>query len=500
MEPLFDITEPNASALIESLRGFGYTVQTAIADLIDNCITAEANNIWVDFVWNGQDSYVTIRDDGIGMSENELVNAMRPGSQSPLQQRSASDLGRFGLGLKTASFSQCRRLVVRSRKEKLNQSTRCWDLDYILQTGQWRLLRSISSETEKRLSTFTDTICGTIVLWEILDRIVGEGGEVGGKAHSRFLQIIADVEQHIGITFHRFISQPRRLQIFINGRQIDPWDPFLSQEPSTQQLGEETLLFRGETIVVRPFILPHHSKISQETHKAAAGLKGWNAHQGFYIYRNKRLLIAGDWLGLPILKEEHYKLARIQVDIPNSIDSYWQIDVRKSKASPPPSLKDDFKRIAAMTRDRAVRIYRFRGKVLAQSKSVGLIFPWHRTVKHGKIFYKINQAHPLANELLKLPQPFLKMFRSFIHLIEETVPVPLIAIDHTEQAQHQSRPFELTPPSEIRAILQNVYLALRREGIGDKAARERILNMEPFQHYPELVASLEIEAIMEDNQ
>jgi len=476
MEPIYDIAEPHAGALIESLRGFGYTIQTAIADLIDNSITAGSNNIWLDFIWNSQNSFVRIRDDGTGMTEKELINAMRPGSQNPLQSRARSDLGRFGLGLKTASFSQCRRLTVRSRKKSAPIVTRCWDLDYVAQTGQWRLLQSISPETEERLPPLTDIDHGTIVLWELMDRVVGEGRATDNKAQGRFLQIIADVEQHIRVVFHRFLDRPRRLRIYLNERLIEPWDPFLSQEPATQQLGEEVLSFEGEDIVVRPFVLPHHSKITQGVHKEAAGPKGWNAHQGFYVYRNERLLIAGDWLGLPFVKEEHYKLARIQVDIPNSMDHHWHIDVRKSKAQPPSVLREDFKRIATLTRERAASVYRYRGKVLAHSKSNGLIFPWHRILKHGKIFYKVNLSYPLVGELLKLPQPFLGVFRSFIHLIEETVPIPLIAIDHAERAEQQSMPFEQTSPSEIYTVLLDVYRALRQEGLSDIAARERLLN------------------------
>src|SRR4051812_18044856 len=139
----YDLAEPFAPAMIESLRAFGYNLPTAIADLLDNSITAGARNIWLNFFWDGAESYLTICDDGQGMTRKELFDAMRPGSRNPLEVRGQGDLGRFGLGLKTASFSQCRRLTVKSKVEGGRASTRCWDLDYVNQTNEWRLLRAI---------------------------------------------------------------------------------------------------------------------------------------------------------------------------------------------------------------------------------------------------------------------------------------------------------------------------------------------------------------------
>src|SRR5579872_5411751 len=126
-KPDFDIVAPDASAMIESLRAFGYDLPTAIADLIDNSISAGAKNVWLNFRWNGPDSFISVADDGCGMSRTTLINAMRAGSRSPLDPRTPADLGRFGLGLKTASFSQCRRLTVASKEKKNSTCIRRWD-------------------------------------------------------------------------------------------------------------------------------------------------------------------------------------------------------------------------------------------------------------------------------------------------------------------------------------------------------------------------------------
>ncbi len=230
-------------------------------------------------------------------------------------------------------------------------------------------------------------------------------------------------------------------------------------------------------------MLPHHSKIDQQTHISAAGLNGWNAQQGFYIYRNERLLVAGDWLGFGFQKEEHYKLARIQVDLPNSMDSDWNIDVKKSRARPPSSLREDLKRIARLTRQKAADIYRHRGKAIARQSSENYVFPWIRKVKQGKVFYSINPEHPLVIEALKCPKEYNKVIGALLRLLEETVPVQQIWLDSAERSEQQSQPFEGVPAKEIKDVILQVYCALVKGGLTPAAARRRLITMEPFQHF-----------------
>ena len=486
----YDIAEPHAAAMIEALRAFGYNIQTAIADLIDNSISAGAKNVSLTFFWDGSESYVSIRDDGKGMTEVELIDAMRPGSRNPLEEREPDDLGRFGLGLKTASFSQCRRLTVRSRAVSHESGTRCWDLDYVNHTGEWRLLRSAARGSEARLAELDKMEAGTVVLWECMDRIVGGAKTDDRKAHHRFLEMVEDVEKHLAMVFHRFLERPHQLKIWINGLLIEPWNPFLSQEKATQFLPEENLYIGSDKVVVQPYVLPHHSKVDQQTYEKAAGANGWNAHQGFYIYRNERMLVAGDWLGLGLKRDEHCKLARIQVDLPNSMDSDWSIDVKKSRASPPSSLRADLKRIARLTRGKATDIYRHRGKVIARQSSENYIFPWLKKVKHGKVSYSINQEHPLVKEVLSVSKEHPKVIRALLRLIEETVPVQQIWLDSAEKADQHNQPFEGVPSKEVREVMMQVYKALIKNGLSSTDARRRLITMEPFQQFKELIASL----------
>jgi len=495
----YEIVAPEPGALIESLRAFGYTPQTAIADLIDNSITAGARNIWVYFTWNGDGSYITIRDDGTGMTSEELVAAMRAGSQNPLTRRNRKDLGRFGLGLKTASFSQCRILTVSSKVSGSPITTRRWDLDYVGKVSEWRLLYGTASGSEQRISELEDQKSGTLVLWECMDRIVGNDRVDDQKAERRFLKNISNVEQHLSMVFHRFIEDPKGITIYINGHKIDSWDPFLSNESTTQQLQEERLPLHGDVVRVRPYILPHHSRLSSTAYDCGGGPRGWNAQQGFYVYRNRRLLLAGDWLGLGIKKEEHYKLARIAIDLPNSMDQEWDIDVRKSRARPPGILQEDLRRIARITRERAVDVYRHRGKVLSRKTSVNDIFVWNRELKGGRVKFRINREYALIADLLQISsQEDRTRVEALLRLIEETIPVPLITLENSEHPDTQFVPFEDVASSEMLGILKEVYISLRRRGMSPTKAKERLIALEPFQEFKELIMSLNDDETMGD--
>lgn len=490
-ESIYDIAQPHASAMIESLRAFGYNLQTAIADLIDNSITAKASNVWLNFCWYGANSYISIRDDGHGMTEAQLIYAMRPGSQSPLEEREPDDLGRFGLGLKTASFSQCRRLTVASRSENHAVAIRRWDLDYVNQVDEWRLLRAPAEGSAQKLNDLETMPCGTIVLWECLDRIVGTAKTDDQKAQADFLETVEVVENHLAMVFHRFLEKRDRLKIWINHHLIESWNPFLPDAQATQILPLEPLTFKGETVQVQPYVLPHHSKIDSDTYDKAAGTNGWNAQQGFYVYRNERLLVAGDWLGLGgYRKDEHCKLARIQVDLPNSMDSDWNIDIKKSRARPPTQLKADLKRIARLTRHRATEIYRHRGKVIARENADKYVFPWDKKLRRGKVFYAVNQEHPLVQEVLKLPDTCQPVIRALLRLLEETVPVQQIWIDNSTEPEKQPHPFDGAPPEQVLEVMIEIYRALRKSGMTQEQACDRILTMEPFQHFDTLVKTL----------
>lgn len=483
-----EIVRPDAGSIIESMRALGYSTPAAVADIVDNSVSADARNVWIDFHWAGRDTRVSVMDDGRGMSEPEVAEAMRLGSQDPRQARDSGDLGRFGLGLKTASFSQCRTLTVASKRRGEPSSVRRWDLDHVHATRDWALLTDVDAGTRPLLDPLNALPSGAVVLWQRPDRLVGDDELEDRSAHERFLTAVRHVEEHLAMTFHRFLDGHDRVALWINGRRIEPWDPFLENHHATQRLSEETLVLRDGRVRVSPFVLPHHSKLTSDEHREAGGQHGWNAHQGFYIYRARRLLVAGEWLRL-FQKEEHCKLARIRVDLPNTLDSDWQIDVRKASARPPGALRGDLRRIAEVTRRRATAIYRHRGKAIARAATKEHAFVWRQNLVRGRIGYQVNREHPLVQDLLGRDPAA----ESVLRLVEETVPAALIALDASQRPDQQATPFEVSTDGEVRRMAAEVYALLREFGRTHTDTLRQLAIMEPFDRFPEVLAELEEE-------
>lgn len=486
----YDIASPNPGALIQSMRAFGYDISTAIADIVDNSIAAGARNIRIEFYWDDTNSRIAIIDDGKGMSEEELINAMRLGSKSPLEERSEDDLGRFGLGMKTASFSQCNKLTVATKQQTLESAVRSWDLDYISKVNCWNLLKSKSIIMEKYLTRLNEMSSGTVVLWENIDSIVSENNDQNLNPQKFFYEKASDVKKHVALTFCDFLAGRNALTICINDRRVEPWDPFLSSHPATIISPTEELYIDNKLVRVTPYILPHHSKLTAEEFSLASGTKGWNAQQGFYIYRNKRLIVAGSWMELGYKKEEHCKLARIRIDIDNRQDKDWDIDVRKAKATPPSAIVVDLKRIAKLARLEATRIYRHRGKKIARTFSgEERHYVWEQKVRHGKIFYKINRKYPFIDLLLKNKNISIEDIRKAIKLIEETVPIPLIVSETNENPEKMSQPYEGVKSEEIFNMMESMYECLKNEGMSKKRIIGILSFSEPFIYHEELIAT-----------
>jgi hypothetical protein len=499
-DPRGEIAEPRAGAMIQSLRAFGYDLRTALADLIDNSVFAGAKNVWIYFHWNGSDSYISITDDGCGMSESELFEAMRPSSKSPLEDREPGDLGRFGLGLKTASFSQCKRLSVASRKKGQTIAIRRWDLDHVTKVDKWEILKYVASGSEKRIESIDGLAHGTTILWECLDRVIGDAHVRDKRTHDRFLDLINSVEYYLAMVFHRFLDEKTpKFTIYINGNddshRIHPWDPFLETNKATIQFPNEPIEYGGNVIKIKGFVLPHKDILGQELHDYASGPAGWNAQQGFYVYRNERLLVPGSWLGLgttrPWTKEEHYKLARIRIDIPNTADMDWQIDVRKSTARPPLAIRYRLKDLADEVRKVAREVFAHRGSYGRRKRKQPMTRAWYPVSNNGRLSYRIDRSHPLVKQLLSIDSSYKEVGEALLRVLEETVPVQQIWLDIAEKPEVHSRPFEGVSQNEIKFVLQMTYNALRKtEGLSAEAARQRLLVMEAFIDYPELISAL----------
>jgi hypothetical protein len=476
---------PEASSMIETFRAIGYSIETAVADIIDNSISANAKSIWINFDWKGSETWLAIKDDGAGMNNDELINAMRPGSKHPFDKRKDNDLGRFGLGLKTASFSQCRKLTVISKKQDEGIFYWTWDLDYVNMTGKWELIKYLPNpEFENELNVLSS---GTLVVWNDIDRLCNYTPESDTKVPAKFLQTMELVKKHLAMVFHRYIEN-RKIKIWFQNRELTAWNPFMPDEPATQSFPEEPL-FNGN-VTVKGFILPHKSKLSDDKFRQGEGTKGWNGHQGFYIYRNERLLVAGDWLGL-FRKEEHYKLSRIAIDLPNNLDAEWQIDIKKSVARPPVLLKDHLKAYAVKLRAQAVEVYRHRGKTVRQLPGQTYVPFWTEHKRGDNWLHVINREHPVIEKIKQTAETNPdRAIELLLRFVEETIPSKSIYIKEAEGQDSQQVPFGGTSQEPVVTLMNQIYSSLINQGRTPEIAKAIISNFEPFNNFPHMIEHL----------
>ena len=496
----YEIAAPPAASMIESLRGVGYSLETALADLLDNSISAHARNVWITFWWEGRRSRIGVLDDGDGMTESELIEAMRPGSTSPLESRPADDLGRFGLGLKTASFSQCRRLTVASLRNG-HISTRRWDLDHVAQVHEWQLLKNPVARSDAILKPLVTLGKGTLVLWEDLDRVVGDVTTSDSRSHDRFLSLVDRVQSHLSMVFHRFLDRrSARLSIFLNGsgdaHRVTAWDPFLRDHNATITTPEERIATHRGVVVVQGFVLPHKDNLKQRSLEIGAGLEGWTAQQGFYVYRNKRMLVPGGWLGLgqtqAWTREEPYKLARLRLDIPNTADADWDIDIKKSAARPPSYIALRLRDLAAHVRDQARRVFAHREPHGPRAATPDLQTAWRVVQRKDGTAYLVDRRHPLVKQVLDEAGPRQDAIAAMLRLLEETMPVQRVWIDTAQNGEIRNGGFDGAPPSELHEVLNIVYRHLTETvGLDGRSARSQLLRTEPFQNHRQLVEALQ---------
>lgn len=417
---------PRPSSLIESMRNVGYTMETAVADIIDNSIAAQASEIKIFYSCEEGMPCIAILDNGQGMTREELIEAMRPGGFGPLQERLSHDLGRFGLGLKTASFSQSRRLTVATRKQGAELIAACWDLDSMQDCWHLTLLGKEAIVELPWIESFAEH-AGTLVLWEKMDRICTSSTN-HDTIRDDFLKHIELVRKHLALVFHRFLDDKRNasLNILMNNEPVRYFDPYFRGYPATQILAEEFITVRGSRVSVKPFIIPHYSKMKAADYDTLRELGGPSATQGFYVYRNKRLLAWGDWFRLRKAKTEASGLARVMVDIPNDLDELWSLDIKKSSVSPPEAVKREMMRIIDRITDCSVRTYTSRGQRFTSQK----YSPWVREDSNQGVCYRINRQQQIIDAFTRsLPDMSKQEFAAVIDIVERFIPVEAIYND-----------------------------------------------------------------------
>jgi hypothetical protein len=359
---------PSAKRLIGSLRDIGYDFVAAVADLVDNSIAAGAGRVAIDLTFAGLSSSVRITDDGCGMNSSAVTEAMRYGADRVYDEY---DLGKFGLGLKTASMSQCRKLTVATRatKEQRRIEVRCLDLDHIEETDRWEVSDLKSSDCGEHLVSPLEDATGTVVLWEGLDRVFNYKIPDGERARNGMRGLAERLDQHLGMVFHRFLSgearRRRKLKITVNGTVVEPWDPFALDEKETKTLKARELELEtsvGSGIVgFRPYVLPPQEAFSSRAaFDRTAGPDRWNRQQGFYIYREDRMIRSGGWCNMRTA-DEHTKTARAALEFGRKLDSAFAINVAKMRVNLPPELREQLEQPVAELIRVAQAVYRKGG-------------------------------------------------------------------------------------------------------------------------------------------
>ncbi len=471
---------PRAAVMIEAMRDIGYSFDSAVADIIDNSIAAGAQNVDLRFGWEADIPWIAIMDDGCGMTREELLEAMRPGSRDPRLERSEQDLGRFGLGLKTASFSQCRELTVLTRKSDVLNGMR-WDLDRVSKTNKWEITELSHNELSEIPCELPPNRNGTLVLWQKIDRLELAGmGEFG---HEAFNELMSAVRQHLARIFHRFLAGElglKKIRIAINKTDIEPYDPFAELNIATQKFPLEVVRFRDSEVRIQAFVLPHHSKVSAKEYERLAGPEGYLRNQGFYIYRNRRLIIWGSWFRLA-KQEELTKLARVRIDISNNTDHHWGIDVKKARAHPPLIVKNRLKQVIDQIRLGAKRPYTQRGRVLIETNASPV---WIRKIHNDRIEYVINDEHPILSELLNDLQTVERQrLRQMIRMFGQTFPAAAFFSDYSNTPKQLE--FE-QPDLEVLLALAKMLIQAN-PNLDQKELATVLASMEPFSRYPDQI-------------
>ena len=410
---------PRPSSLLFAIRSIGYNFGTAVADIIDNSISAKADtiNIYSDPF---DKPYFCFIDNGVGMTYNELKNAMLLGASKA--NRDTLDLGRFGLGLKSASLSQCRKFSVVT-KQKNNTYAMCFDIDEIEKNREWVIL-SLSQKQYQCLPMFSkfDSLShGTMVVWEVFDKI-----ENSAKSfETTFRHRVADAKSHVEFVFHRFYDS---VKIYFNEVRIEKRDPFLKDSYGRQQEGRGVEVnLQGHTISIKPYTLPYSNSLTPEERRLLGNPKSIYDEQGLYLYRNERLIAWGSWFHTEV-RSELNKLARVQVDIPSALDDIWMLDVKKSSARIPDKIKE---KIRVAVNDSTMRSHGTIGH--PKTKGAGIKYDiWKRFLSPDSksVSYKINRSNPLLENFIeKLDHNEARIFESILRQIESYIPKTDIHLD-----------------------------------------------------------------------
>ena len=438
---------PNPEYLIKSIAEQGYSLETSLADLMDNSISANADKVEVLIDTDSEPFKLFLADNGEGMTEKELSENMQFPSNSPDESRHDFDLGRFGLGMKTASFSQTRKFTVLSKKAgDKKYHGRTWDVDYLRENG-WKIIVNSDEEVAKimylykrlskdYLSVFEDFEANTIVIWDGLYKFEDYLKEEN-RQHSLKKEITEITSDYLALVFHRFMERGANpLQIRINNKRVKSFNPFPEEEKDFRQIEPKQSAFRSDVIKIEGFVLP-----SRSIAEAKKGLSKWTTRyrglmdmEGLYVYRADRIILFGGWNGI-VKKAPRLQLARLRVEVGNSVDHFLHLNVAKSQVVVPHELRNAFEDYISDLKVEAEREYYNRGiRKFSGKKSHQNIQLFERSYSNKGSVLEVNNNFPLIKAL---EESLSKKQKSHLNILLRMINTRVNSIRHV----HEERDF-----------------------------------------------------------
>ncbi len=461
------IANPSTN-IVDVLSSSGYSLEAAISDIIDNSITAAAKNISIVFDIDGIDSRIIISDDGYGMDEAKLHDAIIYAHKSSSEKRDILDIGRYSIGLNSASSSFCNHLFLTSKTAGSKQSSIAMDFDYLRKNNEWRIFR-VKNRNDFTISTKS----GTIVVWENLklekDEVTNENLLVNENA---VLSYISRVEHHLSKVFYHFIKN-EGVKITVNGSLIEGWDPFFRSNDNTHAVFKETYSVGGGKIIVEGYVLPVVEHLTPEEKDYEYGFdKNLQELQGFYVYRGNRLISCGGWLGLEGLNiDPKSNYARIGIYFDNTLDTYLSINFIKNSLLIPQELANILRPIAKEIRKKSVNNFEYKKKPRPYRKNKDIIVkPW--IVAHTDLGVKayINEEHPVIKSIcLNLSKSQRNML---FNLISKSIPIGDFENYHGLDDDYS--------PDEIYEMLELKYNEFRKDNLTNKEILEQFQKISPY--------------------
>lgn len=442
----FADASPDPKSHIKTLMRIGYTMPSAISDIIDNSLTANASNISIYSLPSLAEPNISILDDGDGMSPQELIHNMKIGCKDPSDERLRGDLGRFGSGMKTASFSQARRLTVFSKRQGHPICAAVWDIDQIEKENTWCLEILDENEILQHPLLLLDKkmIQGTQIVWEKLACLNKTSHSL--DTDTVLAAALSELDSYISLHFHKFMEGKQKRNFFINSKELHPIDPFMTKSPGYQEGRSEKLRCKGGYIEINTHVLPHFKRMETKPLQRLGGANGIVQNQGLYIYRENRLINAGGWLGLAKTSQLG-ALARVEVNVPSSLDQEWSTDVKKASLQLPPRIKKELRKFLSDPIKRSKRVYTYRGKQDQANKYWDI----QENETNKVISYQISPENEILMEILgNLDKSQKSVFINYLGQLAENLP-----LNHIYQKMSES-PKDIVQENVTDYLLESI--------------------------------------------